>query len=484
VSGASSSPSRSGEPLERRTKIVATLGPATDVPGVLDALVAAGVDCARLNCSHGTSEDLLRRADEVRAAARRAGRPLGLLFDLQGPKLRLAADTVERVVWPGDTIVLTSGEPSGDPQRAVVDYRGFARLVTERSEIVVGDGVPRLAVERTANGDVFARVVSAGRLAPSKGVSVTFARPELPAITEKDIADIELAARAGADFVALSFVRTGADIDELRARLRAHDSLAHIVAKIETVDGYENLDEIVAAADGVMIARGDYGVTAGLARVPLMQKDTIRRATRAGKLVITATQMLESMINAPEPTRAEVADVANAVIDGTSAVMLSAETSVGEHPVEAVRAMSVIAEAAEESPDLRHRARRSDVDAGTPAAAVMHAAVQLADELDAAAIVVPTATGGAARACSKYRPRNPIIALAHDPRVAEQLTLEWGVYPVVAELAESLDEAVDAALRVARDFAGLGNGDRIVITNGPRPGAPGETNAIIERALS
>jgi pyruvate kinase len=474
--------SRSGETLERRTKIVATLGPATDAPGVLDALVAAGLDCARLNCSHGSAEDLLRRARDVREAAGRAGRPLGLLFDLQGPKLRLAADTVERTLGLADRVVLTSGERSGAPDRAVVDFPGFSGLVTERSEIIVGDGVPRLAVEHTKNGEVFARVISAGRLAPSKGVNVTFARPELPSITEKDITDLELAARAGADFVALSFVRCGADIDELRARLLAHDSRARIVAKIETVEAYENLDEIIEASDGVMVARGDYGVTAGLARVPLMQKDTIRRATRAGKLVITATQMLESMISAAEPTRAEVADVANAVIDGTSAVMLSAETSVGQHPVEAVRAMSVIAEAAEGSPDLRHRGG-CGFDAGTPAAAVMHAAVQLADELEAAAIVVPTATGGSARACSKYRPRHPIIALAHDPLVAEQLTLEWGVYPVVAGLAGSLDELVDTALRVGRDFAGLGSGDRVVVTNGPRPGAPGATNAIIERAL-
>jgi pyruvate kinase len=483
VSGSSSAPSRSGETLERRTKIVATLGPATDAPGVVDALVSAGVDCARLNCSHGTPADLLRRAAEIRAAAGRAGRPLGLLFDLQGPKLRLAADTVERTLRRGETIVLSSGEPSGDGDRVVVDYDGFSRLVTERSEVVIGDGVPRLAVERASNGDVFARVVSAGRLAPSKGVNVTFSRPELPAITEKDIADLALAAQVRADFVALSFVRSGADIDELRARLRAHDCVARIVAKIETVEAYENLDEIIVAADGVMIARGDYGVTAGLARVPLMQKDTIRRATRAGKLVITATQMLESMISAAEPTRAEVADVANAVIDGTSAVMLSAETSVGQHPAEAVRAMSVIAEAAEESPDLRQRNRRGDVDAGTVPAAVMHAAVGLADELDAAAIVVPTATGGSARACSKYRPRHPIIALTPDPDVAEQLTLEWGVYPVVVDLAESFDEFVDTALHLARDFAGLTTGDRVVLTNGQQPGTPGATNIIAEQAL-
>jgi pyruvate kinase len=474
--------SSSGQTLQRHTKIVATLGPATDAPGVLDELVAAGVDCARLNCSHGTAADLLRRTEETRAAALRAGRPLSLLFDLQGPKLRLAADTVERTLRPGDTLVLT-GEPSGAPERAVVDYHDFSRLVTERSEVVIGDGVPRLAVERTSDDEVFARVVSAGRLAPSKGVNVTFARPELPAITDKDIADLELAAQVGAEFVALSFVRTGADVSELRARLRAHGSKARIVAKVETIEAYANLDEIIAAADGVMVARGDYGVSAGLARVPLMQKDTIQRTTSRGKLVITATQMLESMIGAPEPTRAEVADVANAVLDGTSALMLSAETSVGKHPVEAVQAMSVIAEAAEESPDLHDRARRNDVKAATPAAAVMHAAVQLADELDAAAIVVPTATGGSARSCCLHRPRQPIIALAHNPLVAEQLTLEWGVYPVVADIAESLDELLGVALGVARDFAGLSSGDRVVITNGEQPGAPGATNVIIERTL-
>jgi pyruvate kinase len=481
--GAVSMPSRVGEKLGRHTKIVATLGPATDAPGVLDALVAAGLDCARLNCSHGTADDLSRRASEVRAAAARAGRPLGVLFDLQGPKLRLASDTPERGLRPGEVIVLTDGERLGAMDCVVVDYRGFSRIVTERSEVVVGDGMPRLAVESTTNGHVFARVLSAGRIGPSKGVSVTFARPELPAITEKDTADLELAARAGADFVALSFVRCGADVDDLRRRLRAHGSAASIVAKIETVEAYENLDEILATADGVMIARGDYGVTAGLARVPLMQKDVTARATRAGKFVITATQMLESMISAPEPTRAEVADVANAVIDGTSAVMLSAETGVGQHPVQAVRAMSAIAEAAEESPDLREHARRGDVEAGTPAAAVMHAAVQLADELDAAAIIVPTATGGSARACAKHRPSSPIVALAHDRLVAEQLMLEWGVYPVVAELARSLDELLEVALGVARDFAGLGSGDRFVLTGGQQPGSSGATNVVMAQTL-
>jgi pyruvate kinase len=449
---------------------------------VLDDLVAAGIDCARLNCSHGTPADLLRRAGAVRAAARDAGRPLSLLVDLQGPKLRLAANTIERGLRAGDLIVLYDHECSRSTDGAIVDYSGFAGLVTDRSEIIIGDGVPRLAVEGTSSGDVVARVVAAGRLGPRKGVSVTFARPDLPAITDKDIKDLELAARAGADFVALSFVRRGDDIQDLRRRLRAHGSSALIVAKIETLEAYENLDDIVAAADGVMIARGDYGVTAGLTRVPLMQKDVIRRATRAGKLVITATQMLESMTSAPEPTRAEVADVANAVIDGTSAVMLSAETSVGQYPVETVRAMAAIAAAAERSPDLRPPTGPIGAPV-TPTAAVMHAAVHLADGLDAAAIVVPAATGDAVRACCKHRPRQPIIALTHHGRVAEQLTLEWGVCPVVTSVAASLDALVETAMDVAREVVPLSRGDRLVIANTQHPGASDAASMIIHRTV-
>src|SRR3954463_11608826 len=440
--------------LERRTKIVATLGPATDAPGVLDRLIAAGLDCARLNCSHGTHEELRRRAAEVRAAAGRAARPVALLIDLQGPKLRLSAATIERAVLPGDSITFVSADgAASDGDRVLVDFPDFPRLVTQRSEIVIGDGVPRLAVEHVGPGEVVARAVSPGPLAPRKGINVTYARPELPAITPKDIADIEVASEIGADFVALSFVRSAADIEQLGERLLGHSCFARTIAKIEKVEAYENLDEIIAVSDGVMVARGDYGVEAGVARVPLMQKDTIFRATQVGKLVITATQMLESMIHSPEPTRAEATDVANAVIDGSSAGMLSAETSVGEYPVEAVRAMAQIANAAEEFPVIHGRARVTTPD--TPAAAVMHAAVELADELDAAALIVPTSKGGAPRACAKYRTPRPIIALAHDPHVADQLTLEWGVDPREIGIAASVDELIDAALLAARDTAGL-----------------------------
>jgi pyruvate kinase len=471
--------------MHRKTKIVATLGPATDEPGVLDAMVAGGLDCARLNCSHGTTEQLVRRASAVRAAADRGGRPIGLLFDLQGPKLRLSGNTTERWVQAGDAITFTGDPSSTAPDRVTVDFSGFSRLVTDSSEIVVGDGVPRFAVGRRVDGDVLTEALTAGPLAPRKGINVTYARPELPAITTKDSSDLATAIAAGADFVALSFVRSAADVEDLRDRLRAAGSRASIVAKIETVEAYENLDEIVASADGVMVARGDFGVTAGLARVPLMQKDTISRATQAGKVVITATQMLESMIHASEPTRAEVADVANAVIDGTSAVMLSAETGVGDHPVEAVKAMALIAEAAEESPVFHGHAQVSARGHDSSAAAVMHAAVGLAEQLVATAVVVPTTTGGAVRACVKFRPRTPVLALAYDPLVARQLTLEWGVRPVAVEADElGGDHELARALVIARELGPLERGDRVVLTAGPTAYSPGATNVIVVRELT
>ncbi len=464
----------------RHTKIVATLGPATDAPGKLDELIAAGLDCARLNCSHGDHDDLRRRARDVREAAIRARRPIGLLFDLQGPKLRLSAGTEARSVAVNDTVVFCGGG-AADGDRVVVDFPDFAGLVTERSEIVIGDGVPRLAVDRVEEGTVVCRVRSPGPLSARKGINVTWARPELPAITEKDADDLALAAELEADFVALSFVRSAADLEELRARLQAHGSQARIVAKIEKIEAYQQLDEIIAVSDGVMVARGDYGVEAGVAHVPLMQKDTIRRATAAGKLVITATQMLESMIHSSEPTRAEAADVANAVIDGTSAVMLSAETSVGDYPLEAVRAMAEIAKAAEQAPEIHGRARGTAGE--TAAGAVMHAAVELADEVGAAAIVVPTSTGGAARACAKYRRRRPIIALAYEPIAANQLTLEWGVQPAPVDVAQTVDDMIDGALVAAREHAGLPTGARVIVTAGRQTGTPGGTNLIMVREI-
>jgi pyruvate kinase len=467
--------------LGRRTKIVATLGPATDAEGVLDRLVEAGMDCARINCSHGTPDELRARAAAVRDAAERAGRPLGMLFDLQGPKLRLSADVEPRAVQRDEALTFCGAGRAAGTDCVAVEFEDFAQLVTERSQLVIGDGVPRFAVDRIDDGLVVARALSAGPLAPRKGINVTYARPELPAITQKDVADLAIAGELGADFVALSFVRSAADLEQLRGLMRELGSSARVIAKIEKVEAYERLDEIIAVTDGVMVARGDYGVEAGVARVPLMQKDTIKRATQAGKVVITATQMLESMIQAPEPTRAEATDVANAVIDGTSAVMLSAETSVGAYPVEAVEAMAEIAAAAEEAPSIHGRARAATT--SSTGEAVLHAAVELADEVDAAALIIPTSTGGAPRACAKYRCRRPIVALAHQPGVASQLALEWGVHPTPMPTAASVDEMIDLALQHARDHAGLPRGARVVLTAGRRTGTPGATNLVMVREI-
>ena len=461
--------------LERRTKIVATLGPATDADGVLDRLVAAGLDCARLNCSHGTHEDLRRRAAEVRAAAsarraaaRAAVRPAG---PEAAPGRR---DRAARSSQVGDEVTFGPGGVLGRLRQV---HRAGHRALGDR------DRRRRAALRGRARGRPERRhaCVSPGPLAPRKGINVTYARPELPAITEKDVADLGLAAELGADFIALSFVRSAADIEQLRKLALELGSAAKLIAKIEKIEAYEALDEIIEVSDGLMVARGDYGVEAGVARVPLMQKDTIRRATQQGKFVITATQMLESMIQASEPTRAEATDVANAVIDGTSAVMLSAETSVGTYPVEAVRAMAEIAQAAEEYPVIH--GRRGRCTPGSTGEEIMRAAVELAEALDAAALIVPSSTGGAARACAKYRKRRPIIALAHQPGVADQLTLEWGVYPTDMPTAETVDEMIEVALVTARDFAGLETGARVVLTAGRRTGTPGATNLVMVREI-
>ncbi len=455
----------------RRTKIVATLGPSTD--GRLDELIAAGLDCARLNCSHGNAEDLIRRSAELRAAADRAGRPIAAMFDLQGPKIRLAGDIEARALQTGEQVLLTNpGSTGHGPGALTVAYDGFCGLLTERSEVVIGDGAPRLRV-RSADGEVATAVVSVpGPVSARKGVNVTHAQTVAPAITAKDEADAGLAAECDADYVALSFVRCADDVNQLRRLLTRLGSSARIIAKIEKVEAFEQLDSILRAADGIMVARGDYGVEAGIAHVPEMQKETLHKASSQGKVVITATQMLESMINSPLPTRAEAADVFNAIMDGTSAVMLSAETGVGSYPIEAVKTMAEIAEIAE----------RQEIYCGPHAAsprpdeAVMHAAVALAHDVEAAAMVVPTTTGRTARACARYRPRRPVHALCDDEHVARQLALEWGVFPKMFEPSEHTDALLEGALQVAAELDGLHSGDAVVITAGQTVGASGATN--------
>ena len=456
--------------LARRTKIVATLGPATDSPELLDALLAAGMDCARLNCSHGTPTTSAPRRGGARRRPSAPARPLGAPVRPPGPE---AAPVGRRPRSAGSRPARRSPSPAatgaGEPIDSASTSPTSRRWSPSARRSSIGDGMPRFAVERVAATRCVARAVTAGPLSPRKGINVTYARPNLPALTEKDVADLALAAECGADFVALCFVRSAADVERpARPPARARQQ-ARTIAKIEKVEAYEHLDEILEVADGVMVARGDYGVEAGVARVPLMQKDTIFRATQAGKTVITATQMLESMIHAPEPTRAEAADVANAVIDGTSAVMLSAETGVGSYPVEAVRAMAEIAEAAEESPVIHGRAAASRPDS---AGGVRHARRGRARRRRSTPPRWSSRPRPAAapRACAKYRPRRPIVALVHDAQVANQLDARVGRHPSPMDVAESVDDLVEDALVARGDVAGLP--DAAPASCSPRAAAP------------
>ena len=459
----------------RRTKILATLGPSTDPPGRLDELVAAGMDGGRINCAHDTPEHWAERAAALRAAAERAQRPLALLVDLAGPKMRLGASVLARQVTMGEHVVLSTGDdvPSG---AVAVNWPGLADAVTVgRSEVVIGDGTPRLTVLETRpdEGIVVARCRRPGVIGPRKGIFVTHVQSPATTLSEQDLIDLRAGVEMQADLIALSFVSSGQDVRRLRGALASMDSHARVIAKIEKVEAFEALDGIIDVSDGVMVARGDLGVEAGVARVPLMQKEVIRRAGAQGKLVITATQMLESMINQPEPTRAEAADIANAILDGTSAVMLSGETTVGSYPVEAVAAMAEIAAEAERGVPVSVDVKTTP---GSRPEAVMQAAVHLAQQARAVALVVSTVSGGAARAAAKYRPRLPVIALSEDEGVRRQLALEWGVVPGwLPPRSRTLDAHRAVMLERAGDAGGLSTGDLVVLAYGPAEAGPSET---------
>jgi pyruvate kinase len=452
----------------RRTKIVATLGPASQSVDQIAELIDAGADCLRVNCSHGSAQERRAFGHAVRAAAERAGRPVALLLDLQGPKVRLDAATPARVLERGEHVTFVGANDPLPPGGVRVRLERLSEIVARGGEIAIGDGTPRLVIEQIAAGMVQARTLSGGAIGPSKGVALAGADIDLPSLTAKDLEDLDLAVELAADFVALSFVRDGTDIERLRDELQRRGAHARVVAKIERVEAYRRLDEILPVTDGVMVARGDYGIDAGLRNVPLMQKDVIARARHAGKFVITATQMLESMLLAAQPTRAEVSDVVNAVLDGTSAVMLSGETSVGAFPLVVVETMAELLHAAEQTPGAFH----ATVDPAVVDAPVMRAAVDLARSVGAQAIVVPSESGRSARACSRYRPRERIVALCIDPVVANQLALSWGVEPIVTRRTEWSEQVIESALSELQDRHGLVPGVPLVVAAGVRSRMP------------
>jgi pyruvate kinase len=462
----------------RRTKIVCTIGPATSSPELVDRLVAAGMDAARLNFSHGTHEEHGERARLVREAQERAGRPLALIADLQGPKVRIGELDVPRILVEGDVVHIT-GESAAAGDDLPVMPAVLTEVLKQGDEMLVDDGLVRMRVEQTDGTRVRAVVEVGGAVGAHKGVNVPDVSIPVPSVTDKDLADLEFALSLGIDYVALSFVRSAADCRGIRELLNAADAKAQVIAKIEKAEALEELDAIVTASDAVMVARGDLGVEIGPAAVPLVQKRIILSALEHGKPAITATQMLESMISRPEPTRAEASDVANAILDGTSALMLSGETAVGHYPVESAAFMDRIARAIEPSVAYRHElAQAADQPFPTVGEAMSNAACDIAEVLGAVAILVPTYTGRTASAVARHRPRRPIIAITHRRQAIQQLALEWGVVPVEIEESRNVEDLWSRSIEASRATGLVSPGDRIVLTAGTAVNIPGTTNVI------
>jgi pyruvate kinase len=463
----------------RRTKLIATLGPATDAPGVLDSLVATGLDVARLNSSHGSRDDLARRLAALREAAARADRHVAVMLDLGGAKLRVGEVAPGTVLEEGTRFELVaadgaSGAP-GDATRASVSYEGLPADVVTGDRILIDDGRIELRVLETSTGRVATEVTSGGPLASRKGVNVPGVRLGLDAITGRDLETLAWGLDAGVDLVAQSFVRSADDVIRLREAMG--ERAVPIVAKIEKHEALGELADIVEAADAVMVARGDLGVELSPEEVPVAQRRIIAACRSAGRPVIVATQMLESMTEATRPTRAEASDVANAIFDAVDAVMLSGETAIGRHPVLVLQTMDRIVRTAEaaalERPESPRPGASDDI-----SRAVSRAVCDLASGLDLAAIVTATQSGATARAVAAHRPTVPVVAATPDAAVARRLALVWGVVPVVVGAYDSIDEMIVAAAAAARDAGVARKGDLVAVTGGVAVHVAGSTNLI------
>jgi len=459
----------------RRTKLIATLGPATDGPGVLDDLVAAGLDVARLNSSHADRPQLERQLAAVRTAADRAGRHVAVMLDLGGAKLRLGDVAPGTVLVPGQPFELRGADAPGDATGASVSHADLADDVAQGDRVLIDDGRIELVVTGTGAGVVHTTVRVGGALSSRKGVNVPGVRLGVDGITARDLELLAWALDSGIDMVAQSFVRSAEDVVRLRAAMG--ERIIPIVAKIEKHEAMDALDAIVEAADGVMVARGDLGVELPLEEVPAAQRRIVAAARTAGRPVVVATQMLESMTESLRPTRAEASDVANAIFDAVDAVMLSGETAVGLHPVHVLETMERIVRAAEEvaveHPWTPRPGASDDV-----AAAVSRAVRDLAETLDLAAIVTVTQSGATARAVAARRPRVPVLAATPDEAVARRLALVWGVRPTVVGTYESIDEMIEAASVAVRDTGLAAPGDLIAVTGGVAVHVAGSTNLI------
>lgn len=464
----------------RKTKIICTIGPASESEARLRELMLAGMNVARFNFSHGTHEEQQVKYERVLKVRKELGLPVATLLDTKGPEIRLRdfeGGKVELVA--GQSFTLTTEELMGTAEKATITYKNLKNDISVGTTILIDDGLIEMTVEEITGPDIVCRVVNGGFVSNHKGVNVPGAILSMPYISDVDRSDIIFGAQLGFEFLAASFARTKEDILEVRKILDEQGSDMKIIAKIENMQGIENLEEILSVSDGVMVARGDMGVEVPLEEVPVLQKKMIKMANAQGKHVITATQMLESMIKNPRPTRAETTDIANAIYDGTTAIMLSGESAAGLYPVEAVKTMARIAECAEKDIDYRSRmmkdttAEKRDI-----TTAIAYATCSTAMDLDAAAIITVTLSGFTAGAISRFKPACPIIGCAMDGRVSRQLNLFWGVEPLCLKKEEDTEELFKDAVQEAKKAGYVKQGDVVVITAGVPLGIAGKTNMI------
>ena len=465
----------------RRTKIVCTVGPASDSEEMLTQLVNAGMNVARLNFSHGNHEEHKKRIDTIKKVRQKLQKPVAIMLDTKGPEVRLGSfKDGAAEIKAGDHFTLTVEDVLGDSTRCSISYKELPMEVSKGTRILIADGLIELRVVDKTMTDVICQVVNGGALADRKNVNIPGATSKLPAITQKDISDLIFGIENEIDIVAASFIRKAADVLEIRKILEQNNgSFISIISKIENQEGVDNIEEILKVSDGLMVARGDLGVELPPEEIPLTQKMLIKKSNEAGKPVITATQMLDSMIRNPRPTRAEVTDIANSILDGTDAIMLSGETAAGKYPIDAVKTMATIAERTEKDLDYsRNVSRVAYKDEVTVANAISHASCTTAYELGAAAIITPTQSGSTARMVSKFRPEAPIIAATFDERVRRKLCLSFGVHSVLINGVDSTDDLIEQSVNQAIANEYVNSGDLLVITAGVPAGVAGTTNLI------
>ena len=465
----------------RRTKIICTLGPAVDSEDMIRALIRTGMDAARFNFSHGSHPEHLARVNMLKSVRDTMGRPVATILDTKGPEIRIKSFSTKSIsLEAGDPFTLTTEEIVGDAARVSVTYENLHQELTPGQEILIDDGLVAIRVERIEGREIHCTVENGDSLSANKSINIPGVHIHLPALTEKDVADIRFGVENDFDYIAASFVRRASDVEAVRQVLRdCGGEDVKIIAKIENQEGVDNMEEILAAADGIMVARGDLGVEIPASKVPILQKRMIQKGMASGKPVITATQMLDSMMRNPRPTRAEVSDVANAVFDGTGCVMLSGETASGKYPIEALKAMVEIVTDAENSIHYWKRFRKQEITSSANINdAITHSCCMTAMDLNATAIVAATSSGHSARMISRFRPACPVAALTLHEKVRRQLAICWGVVPFLSGQVTSTDRIFSLAAEVALKEKLVKDGDTIVITAGVPLGKTGSTNLI------